>query len=172
MYTHPTQATWNTDKPRSGSVGRPGPRVSSLPRPRGARDGLGVKPLNRGEEYNIYKTSSDRQRLHEREVPQWLYLQSTQPVRESVQLAAPQTPLCGRVAGVVGVAGVCCSLCFDQQQQQQQSFYSPRWTLHGHTPIRGEPTRFKNRTYPHPATQPYDVKIQQRISDIAAKTWC
>jgi len=42
VYTHPTQATWNTDKPRSGPVGRPGPRVSSLPRPGRARDGLGV----------------------------------------------------------------------------------------------------------------------------------
>ena len=48
MYTHPTQATWKTDKSRSGSVGRPGPRVSSLPRPRGARDGLGVKHGLRG----------------------------------------------------------------------------------------------------------------------------
>jgi len=87
----------------------------------------------------------------------------------------------GQSSSCLSLAWLCSSHCAgnglpngelpqQQQQQQQQSFYSPRWTLHGQPPIRGEPTRFKNRTYPHPATQPYDVKIQQRISDIAAKT--
>ena len=38
------------------------------------------------------------------------------------------------------------------------------------SPLRGKPLRFNNRTYPYPDTQPYNVKIQQRISDIAANT--
>ena len=42
VYAPNTSKFWNTDKPHSGPVGRPGPRVSSLPRPGGARHGLGV----------------------------------------------------------------------------------------------------------------------------------
>ena len=38
------------------------------------------------------------------------------------------------------------------------------------SPLRGKPLRFNNRTYPYPDTQPYNVKIQQCISDIAANT--
>ena len=55
MYTHPTRATWNTDKPRSGPVGRPGPRVSSLPQARGRHTAYGLTPSPRRETgYSAY----------------------------------------------------------------------------------------------------------------------
>ena len=46
VYAPNTSKFWNTDKPHSGPVGRPGPRASSLPRPGGARHGLGVKAVS------------------------------------------------------------------------------------------------------------------------------